>query len=572
MTTLLAFLVAVVGGFLLNKPLPPEVTHANQILAVVGWGLVLLCAPAPPLPARTWRAAAPLLAALGVVGLACVASVLAGGQPVSPALATLGVLALAALLVMHGAAWGANDLSRAFQPFAIALVGAALGNALVSVVQIFAPGMADNGFIAMSTVPGRAVGNLGQANQLADAQICALAALVPLAQGGRALGRWSAGLFGAAALAMILTVMLSASRTGLLGIGLLATWGVLDRQLAPGVRRALWSAPVLALLAWAALQAGMGAHLIGDVGNHAGNFSAHRDVLWGDALRLIAQSPWLGVGWGQFNFALALTPGLELAPTLYDNAHNLVLQLAVELGVPLAALVLGLLLVAAWRGARAALAAPGQDGNCLRAVLVMLAMIGLHSMLEYPLWYAYFLLPAAWAWGLALGAGGTRRAAAEPLFQAPPAAPLRAWRIAGGLFVAAGASAWLAYLGVVAIYQPGRDATPLNQRIAAAESGLLFSIHADRFLATRAQDPAQVLPQIQRSARVLADGHTLYVWALALEATGEHDKARFVAARLRDLRQPAAAPFFAPCDDPAVAQKPFQCLPPQAPLSWRDLR
>ena len=33
----------------------------------------------------------------------------------------------------------------------------------------------------------------------------------------------------------------------------------------------------------------------------------------------------------------------------------------------------------------------------------MVLMIGLHSLLEYPLWYAYFLLPAAWAWGFALG-------------------------------------------------------------------------------------------------------------------------------------------------------------------------
>ena len=32
----------------------------------------------------------------------------------------------------------------------------------------------------------------------------------------------------------------------------------------------------------------------------------------------------------------------------------------------------------------------------------VLALIGLHSLLEYPLWYSYFLLPTAFAWGLAL--------------------------------------------------------------------------------------------------------------------------------------------------------------------------
>ena len=28
---------------------------------------------------------------------------------------------------------------------------------------------------------------------------------------------------------------------------------------------------------------------------------------------------------------------------------------------------------------------------------MMVLLVGLHSLLEYPLWYAYFLLPAAWA-------------------------------------------------------------------------------------------------------------------------------------------------------------------------------
>ena len=43
------------------------------------------------------------------------------------------------------------------------------------------------------------------------------------------------------------------------------------------------------------------------------------------------------------------------------------------------------------------------------AAAVMVAAAGLHSLLEYPLWYAYFLLPTAFAFGLGLS---TR---AEPL-------------------------------------------------------------------------------------------------------------------------------------------------------------
>jgi hypothetical protein len=43
-------------------------------------------------------------------------------------------------------------------------------------------------------------------------------------------------------------------------------------------------------------------------------------------------------------------------------------------------------------------------------------MISLHSLLEYPLWYAYFLLPAAWAFGFGLGA--PRAPAAAPTAKA----------------------------------------------------------------------------------------------------------------------------------------------------------
>ncbi|HRD98830.1 MAG TPA: Wzy polymerase domain-containing protein, partial [Rubrivivax sp.] len=63
-------------------------------------------------------------------------------------------------------------------------------------------------------------------------------------------------------------------------------------------------------------------------------------------------------------------------------------------------LLLCLGLAFAWRRA-----GPGTAGRSVagRTAFAMVLLIGLHSLLEYPLWYAYFLLPAAWAWGFALG-------------------------------------------------------------------------------------------------------------------------------------------------------------------------
>ena len=79
------------------------------------------------------------------------------------------------------------------------------------------------------------------------------------------------------------------------------------------------------------------------------------------------------------------------------------------------------------------------------------------------------------------------------------------------------------------------------------------------------------MPYIERAVRANPNGGVIFVWMNALELNGEHDKARYVAARLREFKLSGPAPFYAPCDDPAVIDKPFQCLPPSRKMTWRDL-
>ena len=43
----------------------------------------------------------------------------------------------------------------------------------------------------------------------------------------------------------------------------------------------------------------------------------------------------------------------------------------------------------------------------------MVLMVTLHSLLEYPLWYSYFLLPTAFAFGLCLAEPADRRASSR---------------------------------------------------------------------------------------------------------------------------------------------------------------
>lgn len=129
--------------------------------------------------------------------------------------------------------------------------------------------------------------------------------------------------------------------------------------------------------------------------------------IWQVAWQLFLQTPWLGQGFGQFDWAYfqAGQHIPELGNSM-EHAHNLILHLLAELGIVPVLLLLALL--GLW--VRPLLAALNQSGhkqsvdssNSLRLWLLMLmAILGLHSLLEYPLWYAQFLGVAAMM--LALG-------------------------------------------------------------------------------------------------------------------------------------------------------------------------
>jgi sugar phosphate isomerase/epimerase len=53
-------------------------------------------------------------------------------------------------------------------------------------------------------------------------------------------------------------------------------------------------------------------------------------------------------------------------------------------------------------------------------------------------------------------------------------------------------------------------------------------------------------------------------------ALGEVDKARWLAARIREFRTPGSDEFLAPCARPAEAAQAFQCQPPRRTYHWRE--
>jgi O-antigen ligase len=119
--------------------------------------------------------------------------------------------------------------------------------------------------------------------------------------------------------------------------------------------------------------------------------------IWYESWLIFTQFPLLGAGFGQFGWQhFLLGPSLHnpIILGLYNNAHNLVMQLAAETGLA------GLLILFATLGLwvrqllRATLTAYHWWGTCL------LSILAIHSLLEYPLWYAYFIGVAALTLGM----------------------------------------------------------------------------------------------------------------------------------------------------------------------------
>lgn len=566
----LALALALAAPTLLAYNVPPSATLLNQLLSVAGWGgVVWLAADARQVPWAGLRSVWPLLVA---VALLLAATGWAAQQGLPATLALQNVLLLGLALLTCCVAWTSRQAERpnasddgSAAAFASAMLVAGLFSAAIAVVQVFAPAWADGQVIARSGLPGRAVGNLRQPNHLSSLLLWALIAWVPLADAGRWFSRRvPAAVWPLTGAVLVLAVVLTASRTGLVGIVLIAAWGLLDHRLSRRVRLAMLGAPLAYLLCWA-LVAGWAHSTANTFGGEArlseGDLSASRFGIWANTLALIRANPWTGVGLGEFNFAWTLSPFPGRPVAFFDHTHNLPLHLAVELGLPLAALVLALLLQALWQAASRSWRVAGDGAAASRAAFMMVLMIGVHSLLEYPLWYAYFLLPTAWAWGLAL------REPADP----QPTVPASPWLLVAGLAMTLGAAGALYDYGkVVAIFTAGDGSLSLPQRIARGRGSLLFAHHADYAAVTTSEPPSQAMASFATTTHSLLDTRLMIAWARALDDTGERDKARYVADRLREFRNPDAQAFFAACAAGAPQPLPFQCEPAQQPHSWRE--
>ena len=252
----------------------------------------------------------------------------------------------------------------------------------------------------IATLPpwGRPYANMAQANHLATQLALGVGGLVVWYE-QRRVGSWAAT---AGVVWLGWGMAMTQSRTGWLVVVLLVVWWALMRtraglRLAPA---AIAGGIVLFALAVVAqtplLELWLGPQPLGQDGVQPllrlapGTRWGHWQIL-GDAL---IRSPWFGQGWNQIsNAQFAVATDHPAIREWAMHSHNLVLDLLLYNGLPL-----GLLLCAglvAWFGRRVIECRSAQSWYLLFALFALLV----HALLEYPLHYLFFLLPA----GLMMG-------------------------------------------------------------------------------------------------------------------------------------------------------------------------
>ncbi|WP_151798107.1 O-antigen ligase family protein [Acinetobacter bereziniae] len=116
--------------------------------------------------------------------------------------------------------------------------------------------------------------------------------------------------------------------------------------------------------------------------------------MWNQALIAISEKPWLGYGWNQTGMAQIAAFDVYPSHEWYKTAHNVVLDLLIWNGIPLGGVII--LYVVFWlywlnKGIK--------EPVSIVASLMVCAIL-IHALLEYPIHYAYFLLPLGFLLGL----------------------------------------------------------------------------------------------------------------------------------------------------------------------------
>ena len=320
---------------------------------------------------------------------------------------TASVLLVVALATWALASWQQHSTTSLMYWIAVALLIGVLLQTAVMWMQYFGLTSYFKGLISYSSSKN-IMGQLGQRNHLGHYLMWGMVSVLYLHH-TKALSRWIS-------IALVFWLGLS---MGLIGSRTLIVYLMAISILAMVWR--LWAGKayqttlywVLATLLWVLLvQFGLEKVLSAFEQSHTTSGlerlvnSAHvvdtaRSVEWQKAWVSFLSSPWTGHGWGSsssqsvlMHGALPNLEGLRTVNVLFTHCHNSVLQLLSEVGL------LGTLWLAGCFLALVFACFKYAKRPESFFILALASITVCHSLLEYPLWYVYFLLPFALFWAL----------------------------------------------------------------------------------------------------------------------------------------------------------------------------
>ena len=192
---------------------------------------------------------------------------------------------------------------------------------------------------------------------------------------------------------LIVGLAMTESRTGLLSAGILTAWWAIKRGAIASRITAMCVAGLWVLLlsaVWVWPQWITGFHFASDIKDAAAvinTAAGTRLVVWPQLMSAVLLHPW--IGWGLREVSRAHNAVLDryASSEPFTYAHNILLDSAIGAGLPLTVSLVGLGSLWLWR--RTSAAKSTSSWYCIALCLP----VAVHSFLEFPFAYAYFLFP-----------------------------------------------------------------------------------------------------------------------------------------------------------------------------------
>jgi O-antigen ligase len=285
-----------------------------------------------------------------------------------------------------------EELRRLLVGLAAVIVLTSLASSVVAFAQAFE--LWENSSL-ISRMPGLGTtgGNVGQPNHVATLLVMGISSLYFL-YASKKLHIISTTLL---YLVLVAALISTSSRTGILSFIVLLIWWLAKSKALSFNNRAvtsLYACCLFLVLLWSwphilafVLQSSDSLISLSTKGNS-------RLLVWQHLLEAAAQKPWLGWGLGEVTKALNNVVYQHTVSESFSYGHNILIDLAIGIGLP-AVFVLAIL-VGVWLLRRIKLTRTLECWYCLSVFFPF----AVHSMLEFPFAYAYFLMPVMLALGV----------------------------------------------------------------------------------------------------------------------------------------------------------------------------